>query len=763
MGIISYTVSHFHNTLYVDTNVSGEEHSESRLLGMLRLPYVRLITFCYITYMFAYFFLEVAFYDYASTQFPDQNTLAVFIAQFFAISGFLTMLTMVFIFAPFLRRFGIFAGVIAFPVIIFIGSSAVVAMELNGVAAATIFAVMVITNASRIILQAAIWKSSVTILFQVLPDRQRSQGIALIESVVDPVAGGLAGIVLYILTTQLGLEPKYFLMVLGALMICWVAIGIFVRRMYLSNLVVSIQKRKLGEISLSELDNASLDIIKTGLNSSYPAEIFYCLNLLEEIEHPEITELIKGLLDSNDKDVRMDVLRRGASMKIEPLTSRILDRIDQEPDPAVRGQALKTYAALSPPDAIEMLEPYLDAFHHDLRKGALVGILTFDRVDESANNYLLGSVRSTDIAERIFASEVIGEIGTGHFSGYLVELLDDIELQVVERAIVAAGSLNDSRLVNILVNKLALQSLQGTTSLSIRQFGESALYDLDIGLTSPEATRQEKRHIIETIREIGTEKSTEILLRHLEIEQPELRHQIYLSLASLHYQADPDDQYIFVNSLDEEVQLITWLLASMEDLKGEEQYETLHAALGNKLDVRRDMMLLLISFLFPSIVMLDTRANIDSKVAELRVFALEILDNLLTGEIKQIVLPLLNDLTVAERLEQMSEKFPQKVMAADERFHDIVDTHYEHAFFWTRSCMLYQIGVSESQGHMEQIEVALRDQENVTRETAVWCLGELNPPELRGKISRFIGDKNAQVSDLARSIHLALPEPDPAP
>lgn len=331
-------------------------------------------------------------------------------------------------------------------------------------------------------------------------------------------------------------------------------------------------------------------------------------------------------------------------LEIQPLANRVLGRIEQEPDPAVRGQALMTYAALAAPDTIDMLKPYLDSSDQNLRKGALVGILSFDRDDAHANDYLLNSVRSRELSERFFAAEVIGEIGSGHFSGYLVELLEDLDLQVIERAINAAGNLHDTRLVNMLVNKLSIVSLQGSTSLSLRQFGESALYDLGIGLTSPEASRQEKSHIIDTIREIGGSRATELLLRHLEIKQPELKHQIYLSLATLHYQADPDDQYVFVNILDEEVQFITWLLAAMEDLYGHKQYATLHLALASELDVRRDNMLLLISFLFPSLVMLDTRANIDSKVSELRVFALEILDNLLTGEIKQIVLPLLDDL-----------------------------------------------------------------------------------------------------------------------
>jgi len=132
------------------------------------------------------------------------------------------------------------------------------------------------------------------------------------------------------------------------------------------------------------------------------------------------------------------------------------------------------------------------------------------------------------------------------------------------------------------------------------------------------------------------------------------------------------------------VHIITALLAAMEDLYEVEKYALLHAALGSELDMRRDNMLLLISFLYPSIVMLDTRANIDSKVSELRTFALEVLDNLLTGDIKQIVLPILDDLTVAERLENLFSKFPQDKLSPDERFDEIMETHFDNAFYWTK-------------------------------------------------------------------------------
>ena len=243
IGIVGYTINHFREALVIQpeppaivTGIETTTQAPTGLLGMLRLPYVRLITFCYVAYMFAYFFLEVAFYDYAARQFTDEKNLASFIAQFYAIAGFLTMLTMIFLFAPLLRKAGIIAGIISFPLIIFLGASTVTAMETLGLPALLIFAVMVITNGLRIILQSAIWKNSVAILFQVLPDRQRSQGIALTEGVIDPLAGGLAGVCLFILTTQLSMEPKSFLFILSGLMGIWVMVGFLVRRHYLSNL-----------------------------------------------------------------------------------------------------------------------------------------------------------------------------------------------------------------------------------------------------------------------------------------------------------------------------------------------------------------------------------------------------------------------------------------------------------------------------------------------------------------------------------------------
>ncbi len=760
--VVRATVKRFTAELSSKTTHATESEGQGRMMSMLKLPYVQLIALCYSAFIFAYFFLDVAFYKYAAVQFPDPVELAGFIGQFFAIAGFLTMLTMIFIFAPFLRKFGMLAGVLAFPVLIGAGSIAISTMEFGGVDVSLIFIVMVATNALRVILQSAIWRPSVGILFQVLPDRQRSLGTSLIEGIVDPLASGLAGVALFIVSEQLNWEPKLFLLLLAGLMGGWIICGFLIRRMYLSNLVETIQKRKLGGLNINQLDNASIEIILRGLESNYPAEIFYCLNLLEEIEHPDITHHIQNILSNKNEAVRLNVLQRIERMQSSELATQVFERIDEETDPQLLGQVLRTYAALGQENTIDTLTPFLDHKDVEVRLGALVGILSHNPQMESSQNYLLDMVRSEDAEKRGFAADVLGAIGSKTFSGYLIELLDDLDQSVTDRAIVAAGNVKDERLVGKLVSKLSNPSLLGRVGTAIHQHGEGALYDLDRGLADATTSRQAKRKIIEILKDIDSPQTVDILLQHIYLEEPELRHQIFVSLAHRHYQAKPDDRYIFVNMLDEEVEILTWLLATMEDLWDVAGAEKIHSAMAHELDVHRDNMLLLTSFIFSSIVMLDTRANIDSNISELRVFALEVLDNLLTNEVKQIVIPLLDDLTVSERLEKLGMRFPQSSLSANDRIENIISTHFDQAFYWTRAVLLQHIGKHKLGQHEELVRSCLKDPEPLVRETALWALSELGPDDIRRTLRGFTADASKEVQHIVSALLARLqPEIDP--
>ena len=756
--VVRQTVKSFSRHLTRVTD-HAEQEAQGKMLGMLSLPYVKLIGLCYGAFIFAYFFLDVAFYKYAAEQFPDERALAGFIGQFFAISGFLTLVTMVFVFAPFLRRLGVLAGVVAFPVIIAIGSIAVSVLEFTGFDMTLIFFVMVGTNGMRVILQSAIWRPTVGILFQVLPDRQRSLGTALIEGIIDPLASGLAGITLFVISEYFAWPPKIFLLSLAGLMVGWVVCGYFIRRSYLNSLAQSIQTRKLGKLDINKLDGDSLRIILRGLDSPYPAEIFYCLDILEEIEHPDITNYMQYILASKNEVVRLDILRRLQRMRLTKLAPQISARIDNEFNPHVLGEVLRTYATLDQEDTVSRLTPFIDHEHEEVRKGALVGILTYAPKRQSALDVLQLSILSEEPTKRVFAAQVIGSLKSPLFGIYLAPLLEDSDSTVIDQAIVAAGAISDERLVPKLINKLADSSHIGRAGMSLQQLGTLALLDIERTLANSDIARVVKRKSIEILQEIDSEQTISILQQHIDISDPELRHHVYMALASRQYQASEDDRYKFVNTLTEEVESVTYLLASMEDLWNVDGLENVHSALGHELDLHRDNMLLLTSFIFSSGIMLDTRANIDSKVSELRVFALEVLDNLLTAEVKQIIFPLLDDLTVAERLQALSVRFPQTQMNPEPRLNDILQGFYHRSLYWTRSMLMQKVGELKLGEFEPLVRESLADPEPLVRETAIWALAQTHPDDLNRTLKAHGEDPNRQV----RLIIAQLLSSDPSP
>ena len=756
-GVIQFTVRKFQHRLIVTPDDLVEGKEGNRIGALHKSPYVRLIVLCYAGFIFAYFFLEVAFYDYAAAQFPKETDLAAFIGQFFATAGLITLVTMVFLFAPFLRKFGVLGAMIAFPIAVALGSIIVGGMELTGTAPQLIFFVIVITNGMRFVLQSAIWRPSIAILFQVLPDRQRSQGTALIEGIVDPISGGVAGVCLYALTSFLGWAPKDYLLVLALIMAAWIAASFFIKKMYLSNLLVNIQKRKLGELSLQELDLESLDIIKGGLKSIYPAEIFYCLDLLEEIDHPELTELIKTTLAHKSNAVRIDSLNRASRLQLSTLTPQVRKLIDSELDPAVLGQALITYASLKPDDTIEVLRKILDLSDPAVREGALVGLLDFKSDFQPAIDLLISMSRSLEVSTRALAAEIIGTIGAAKFSPYLKPLLHDEAVSVVKEAIIAAGKLKDPELLSHVVSHISNSNLQSAAGIALRSYGDLALYELEAKFDATNTTMQEKLRLIDIVCEVDIKKSNEFLIRHLDTTSPELRHAIYLGLASGHYQASPDDKYLYVNILNVEVKAITRLIAANIDLGRLPDHDQLRRALLNELDIRLDNMLLLTSFLFPSIAILNSRANLSSNIPDRRVFALEILDNLLSPDIKRIVIPLLDDITPAEKLEALNASFPQRKLDPESRFQDLLEYSADNAFSWTKASLLHQIGKSRSANHLHNVKQGLADEEPIVRETAIWALAQLEPNGLEEILKQHLRDPNPAVAAVATEL-LAAPD-----
>jgi hypothetical protein len=78
----------------------------------------------------------------------------------------------------------------------------------------------------------------------------------------------------------------------------------------------------------------------------------------------------------------------------------------------------------------------------------------------------------------------------------------------------------------------------------------------------------------------------------------------------------------------------------------------------------------------------------ESGTNELRVYATEMLDLTVSSEIKEIFVPLLEDLAVEDSLRLFKDKYPQQKMDVVERLRDIINKDYLKINRWTKACAL---------------------------------------------------------------------------
>jgi hypothetical protein len=77
---------------------------------------------------------------------------------------------------------------------------------------------------------------------------------------------------------------------------------------------------------------------------------------------------------------------------------------------------------------------------------------------------------------------------------------------------------------------------------------------------------------------------------------------------------------------------------------------------------------------------------------EKRAYALEALDVTLPGPLRAVVLPLVEDLSPAERCARLEDAFPQPTASAEERVAELLARPESDVTSWTRACALRALG-----------------------------------------------------------------------
>jgi AAA family ATP:ADP antiporter len=695
----------------------------------------------------SYYVIERVFYDRAEARLPETEALASFLGVLLGVSGFLGLLLRGWLGARLLARFGLLLGLMALPVLVTVGASgATIAGTTLGLGSAALFWTMSLTRAGAGVLRESLDLQAGLMLYQPLPRAQRVKVQTIAESVVGPLAGGVASAGL-IAANAFGFDVLRLTLVLAVLGVAWAYVANHLAGAYRRVLEHALADHRLdpGELVLDESARAPL---LRALGSPFPAEVLYALDMLEEMgwqtEHKRLAEerpatILKNLLRHEVNDVRREALRRIQRRGLTELLPDVATLAGSDPDARVRGRAFRVLAAIGDDDEAERV--FFEAARAEprIQRQVMTGCLASGCLDRIALAWaeLRRLTESSDAAQRIQAAQVLRKVATPAFYRPLLRLLGDPDRQVRRAALVACKTIHHPLLLPLVVNELGSRALRSAAAAALVAIGEPALAQLrDFAHEQPDW-----RVRVRSLRIAGKLKgraSERLALDMLGSKVEEVRHASLLALVACgHRQHDHRATYfesetrtsrIFEKLLRTEISEATWTLGALRDLDSatasprslaggahsqalssnplsdpnaieDEGLALVVQGLRRELSASRERILLLLSFLFDADNMHTARANYGSKSGERRAFVLELLENALPQTVRAKVFPLFDDVAASHALASMPEELVDEDVARRGRrgrLKDVLDPERLNVTAWTRSCAIWALRDEET-------------------------------------------------------------------
>lgn len=758
----------------------GEEAPRESMGELIRSQYVLLIFGLIACTYLGYYFLENVFYDRAEAHFTTEASLASFLGLYLGAAGLFTLASRMVVSGRLLRRFGVLAGLLAQPLSVGLLAAGVLFAGLAAGAPAAVFWLVTAATLTDRVLRESISEATRLVLYQPLPSRERVSTQAAVESIVGPLAGGVAGLALLFLTRVAGFSVLHLVAALVGILLLWTVVAVLLRGAYTRALLHALSRRKMVGMGALVPDAETVKIVAARLTSPYPSEVSYALDLLERMGDADtLLAQLGPLLEHPSPEVRADAAARIERRRMRPLVPALRARAEREEDPAVQSRLTRALASLGEGDAEEWLEHYRRATDSRVREGVLIGMLLsgMEGVSERAAAVLESLVGSASEDERALAVRVLGATERRDLAPLLRPALEDPSDDVREEAVMAAAWLGAPELWPSLLGNLAVPALRGRTTAALVAAGPSVLAEVERRLEDPRTHEEVRVRLVRVCGRIGGPDAVRLLWRMVHHGAPPVREAALAALVSAGFQAGGESAAFFGEMLGRELEEAAWVLSTLENLgaapaalRGGDRLlarelersavrpaeagpeEVLVEALESDFDRIRNRVLQILSILYPARSVARIRANLDSESPTNRAYAMELLENLLPHDWRAPVNEVLGDVTPGEGRPELERLYPQPQLDLPRTLRHILSRPGTQAGSWLNACALY---VARERRLTELAEFAasrIASPSSLVRETAAWALASLSPARFEEQRRLPYGDPRPAARRLLREL-----------
>jgi len=660
--------------------------------------YVQVLIGLVVISQFGYFFTDTAFYLEASARYPDEQELVAFLGTYMACVGIVSLVSSLFLSGPLLKRFGLKGALLLLPTLLVLSATVGMVAGFGFAETAALFWIVFIMKIMDQSIRYTVDKTASVSLYQPLPANERMQVQTGLEGIIEPLIGGVSGLLLAFLLQVLGFGAHSIVIAILVVAVAWSVLVLVQDRYYRQALRRAMNARRLGTGQISIDDPAAIAVIVGELASDTPGRVIHALGLIEKIPAFDRRACLERLLSHPSDAVRLEVMRH-----IEALGAggfdpeRLKDQVGQEAQANSRAAAVRALATIDPTHVIKYLSPLLNAEEEPVRREAFVGLLQNGGIEGilRAGEPLLTALRSEKADRRQFAASVLQSAGLSGMTHELTLLLHDTEPTVRCTALGAVDSNASDALwlrVTGLMSDPSAEVRQAAYAASERG-GDAALEALAQLLESAQADRAVRQRVAKVLGAIGSQASRQYLRDHLAVEDRKVGEGVLFAIRPVPGLDDDQLRTLHdhqVRLIARAVQTVAWRAAL--DICPQTGVEpVLRRALSDQLESDLQSLFHMLALLHPEADLADAWSAFCSNDGARRAITVEAIETLLLPELRPAVLALLEHEDDRSCLAALPQHFRLEVPSAT----DIVRTVFEASGFhvspWTRAAALYTL------------------------------------------------------------------------
>ncbi|PKQ66693.1 hypothetical protein BZG01_10490 [Labilibaculum manganireducens] len=625
--------------------------------------------------------VDYQFSAIASTAILDPDRLTAFFGFWFSNFNLLSLFIQLFLTRRIVGVFGVGSSLLILPGAIFLGALGMLFFPILG---AAIF--IKLCDGS---LKQSINKSATELLALPIPLEIKSKTKSYIDVTVDSVASGIGGLLLFFLVNGLQLSTNWISLMIIGLLILWIYFALQVRKEYLKSFKLKISKkisRKKAD-KQAQTTESVISNLQRQLESNKESHLLYIIQKTREVPREEFYVRLKKLLSHESGKIRSEVITSLKSYINHNLSGDMLLLVNDD-DQEVRVSAFEYLIALAPGNRVKLIESYLEHEDEKIRESALLALAIETRGNQELQDWFSFGDRlqmriqqmnkTEDLSEKDkLHQHIIQVIGVSSASGYFSYLQNAFHHEredIVSKAIEAAGNTAHPQFISVLVNFLNQKAFLPTAQTALANYSSRAFPVFHKLIKDEKISVELVRRLPVIAQKINSQKSIDFLFFLLDYEDYMVHLESLKALTNIK-QSFPNlffDKKLVMSLIVEEIHLcqnslvvlnskfVTKVDTDSIPFKILDARNSLINLLERRLDGSLERIFRLLELRYPPEDILTVYKGIQSDKADLRMNAIEFLDNLLESRLKKILIPVLETAILNSMAEPVFSLFAEK-------------------------------------------------------------------------------------------------------